>query len=369
MNTFDSEAELPRRVTVKIGSNVLTRADGTLDITRMSALVDDVAALRRAGVEVIMVSSGAVAAGRSELAAIDTARLDSVSARQLFSAVGQAKLIDRYVQLFREHGMVCGQVLTTKENFATRHHYLTQQNCMEVMLRSGVVPVVNENDTVSVTELMFTDNDELSGLIAAMMRCGRLVILSNIDGVYTGNPSDPGSRLIERVAPGADLSRYIATSRSSAGRGGMTTKYRIACKVASEGIAVIIANGKRDDILLDLMDKKSAVPHTLFHAAATPTSSVKKWIAHSEGFAKGSITVNEGAAEAMLAPTRASLLPVGVTAIDGDFEKDDIVRVVDADGKVIAWGRTSYKSDDARKLMGGRGGRPLIHSDYLYIDD
>ena len=356
-----------RRIAVKIGSNVLTRKDGTLDITRMSSIVDQVAELHRRGMEIILISSGAVASGRSELRLSQS--LDSVSARQLYSAVGQAKLINRYYELFRDHGIACGQILTTKENFSTRRHYLNQKHCMDVMLANNVIPIVNENDTVSVTELMFTDNDELSGLIASLMGMQALIILSNIDGVYDGDPFSPGTRLITDIHDAADASGCIAKSKSSAGRGGMATKYRIACKVASEGIAVIIANGKRDDILLDLMDKKSAVPHTLFHAAATPTSSVKKWIAHSEGFAKGSITVNEGAAEAMLAPTRASLLPVVVTAIDGDFEKDDIVRVVDADGKVIAWGRTSYKSDDARKLMGGRGGRPLIHSDYLYIDD
>ena len=356
-----------KRIVVKVGSNVITRPDGTLDVTRMSALVDQIAWLRSEGWQVVLISSGAVAAGRNEVT--PSRKLDTVSQRQLYSAVGQAKLINRYYQLFRDHGLTCGQILTTKEGFGSRIHYLNQKHCMEVMIGQGVIPVINENDTVSVTELMFTDNDELSGLIASMMGMQALIILSNIDGVYDGDPFSPGTRLITDIHDAADASGCIAKSKSSAGRGGMATKYRIACKVASEGIAVIIANGKRDDILLDLMDKKSAVPHTLFHAAATPTSSVKKWIAHSEGFAKGSITVNEGAAEAMLAPTRASLLPVGVTAIDGDFEKDDIVRVVDADGKVIAWGRTSYKSDDARKLMGGRGGRPLIHSDYLYIDD
>ena len=237
------------RITVKVGSNVLTRSDGSLDVTRMSALVDQIVCLRCAGVEVILVTSGAVAAGRSELAGHDTGRLDAVSARQLFSAVGQAKLIDRYLALFREYGVVCGQVLTTKENFATRHHYLNQQNCMEVMLRAGVVPVVNENDTVSVTELMFTDNDELSGLIAAMMGCERLVLLSNIDGVYTAHPSEPGARLIERIEPGEEPGVTISNRRSSMGRGGMGTKYRIARRLASEGVEVDIANGRRDGIL------------------------------------------------------------------------------------------------------------------------
>ncbi|MDO4320035.1 MAG: glutamate 5-kinase [Bacteroidales bacterium] len=369
MNTQDCNISLPRRVTVKIGSNVLTRADGMLDITRMSALVDDVATLRRAGVEVIMVSSGAVAAGRSELTGIETGRLDSVSARQLFSAVGQAKLIDRYVQLFREHRLTCGQVLTTKENFSTRHHYLNQQNCMEVMLRSGVVPIVNENDTVSVTELMFTDNDELSGLIAAMMRCDRLIILSNIDGVYTGDPSQAGSQLITRVAPGDDLSRYIGTSRSSAGRGGMTTKYRIARKIAAEGIEVVIANGKRPSILADLVCRPGSTPCTRFEASPGNPSGVKRWIAHSGSFAKGCLRVKPDAAETLRSRSGVSLLPVGVTAVEGDFGRGDIVAILDPDGRTIGWGKASCDAATASAAAGSTGGRALVHADYLYVDD
>ena len=145
------------RVAVKVGSNVLTRQDGTLDVTRMSALVDQIAELHKDGVEVILISSGAVASGKSEIRT--TKKLDSVDQRQLFSAVGQAKLINRYYELFRDHNIPVGQVLTTKESFGTRRHYLNQKNCMTVMLENGVLPIVNENDTISVTELMFTDND------------------------------------------------------------------------------------------------------------------------------------------------------------------------------------------------------------------
>ena len=186
-----------KRIAVKIGSNVLTRKDGTLDITRMSALVDQIAELHKAGMEIVLISSGAVASGRSELK--QHRKLDAVSARQLFSAVGQAKLINRYFELFREHGIACGQVLTMKENFATRQHYLNQRHCMEVMIENGVIPIVNENDTISVTELMFTDNDELSGLIASMMNMEALIILSNIDGIYNGNPENPQSRVITEI--------------------------------------------------------------------------------------------------------------------------------------------------------------------------
>ena len=354
------------RIAVKIGSNVLTRKDGTLDITRMSALVDQIAELHRMGVGVIMISSGAVASGRSELR--ENKKLDAVSARQLYSAVGQAKLINRYYELFREHGMTCGQVLTTKENFSTRRHYLNQKHCMEVMLANGVIPIVNENDTVSVTELMFTDNDELSGLIATMMDMQALVILSNIDGVYDGNPSDENSKVITDIEQQNDVSEYIQEGKSSFGRGGMATKYRIARKVASEGIAVIIANGKRDNILLDVVNSERVVPYTMFHPATESTSGVKKWIAHSEGFAKGELHINQGATDALLSARGASLLPVGVTAVVGDFEKDDIVKVVAPDGNMIAVGKVGCDSEMARQVIGESGARPLVHSDYLYID-
>ena len=240
------------RIAVKVGSNVLTRKDGTLDVTRMSALVDQIAELRKSGIEIILISSGAVASGRSELK--PSKKLDSVEQRQLFSAIGQAKLINRYYELFREHQIPVGQVLTTKENFGTRRHYLNQRNCMRVMLANGVLPIVNENDTISVTELMFTDNDELSGLIASMMDVQALVILSNIDGIYTGSPADPASTVIREVEPGKDLSDYIQAEKSGFGRGGMLTKTNIARKVADEGITVFIANGKKDEILVDLME-------------------------------------------------------------------------------------------------------------------
>ena len=357
-----------KRIVIKIGSNVLTRADGLLDITRMSAIVDQVAELRSHGIEVILVSSGAVASGRGELRDVVTDRLDALSARQLFSAVGQAKLINRYYEFFREHGIHCGQLLATKENFACRGHYLNQKHCMAAMLDNGVIPIVNENDTVSVTELMFTDNDELSGLIASMMNADRLIILSNIDGLYTGDPADPESTLIERLEPGQDPAAFISSSKSSLGRGGMVSKCRIARRVASEGIEVVVANGKREGVIVPLagIGSDATVPHTLFVASPKPASGLKKWIAHADAFAKGNLTVNDGAAEALA--SGASLLPVGVTAVDGDFDADDIVTVADASGRIIAWGRISADADTARAAIGLSGGKPLIHADYIYVD-
>ena len=356
-----------KRIAVKIGSNVLTRADGTLDITRMSALVDQVAGLHSQGVEVVLISSGAVASGRSELKAHK--KLDAVSQRQLFSAVGQAKLINRYYELFREHHIACGQVLTTKENFSSRRHYLNQKNCISVMLESGVIPVVNENDTISVTELMFTDNDELSGLIASMMGVEALIILSNIDGIFNGNPAEPTSQVITEInSQEQNISNYIQSGKSSFGRGGMLTKYNIARKVAEEGIMVVIANGKRDNILPELLKRDSKQLCTRFVASSKNVSNVKKWIAHSDGFAKGEIHVNKGAEEALLDPKATSLLAVGITRINGEFEKDDIVRIIDEAGNSIGVGRVGYDSNKVSEMIGKKGNKPVIHYDYLCLD-
>lgn len=252
------------RIVIKVGSNVLTTNKGKLDITRLSSLVDQIAWLKEHRYQVILVSSGAVACGRSELH-VDYA-LDSVEQRQLFSSVGQVKLVNHYYDLFREYGIHIGQVLTMKENFEEGEQYDNQRACMEVMLDNGVIPVVNENDTVCVTELMFTDNDELSGLIAKMMGAKTLVLLSNIDGIFTGDPALPESKVIQTVKPEDNLDKYILTKKSSAGRGGMESKYHTARTVANSGIKVIIANGTRANILPDLMTAPEKTIHTEFIA-------------------------------------------------------------------------------------------------------
>lgn len=356
-----------KKIAVKVGSNVLTRGDGTLNITRMSALVDQIAELRKSGVSVVLISSGAVASGRSEIK--PDKKMDAVSARQLYSAVGQAKLINRYYELFREHNIPCGQVLTTKENFSTRRHYLNQKHCMNVMLENGVIPIVNENDTVSVTELMFTDNDELAGLIVAMMDMDALIILSNVDGIYDGDPSLSDSKVIREISDAKqEALSYIQTGKSQFGRGGMLTKCSIAQKVADEGIAVIIANGTRDNILTDVLKDHSKVVCTRFCPSSKPVSNVKKWIAHSDGFAKGEVYVNDGAREALFQPKATSVLFVGVIRIEGDFEKDDIIKILDSTGVQIGVGCAGYDSDEAREHIGKRSNRPLVHYDHLYLE-
>ena len=354
-----------KRIVVKVGSNVLTRRDGTLDVERMSAVVDQIAALREGGMEVLLVSSGAVASGRSEIK--PRHKLDTVQARQLYSAVGQAKLINRYYDMFREHGITAGQVLTMKENFASRHLYLNQERCMTTMLDNGVIPIINENDTVSVTELMFTDNDELSGLVATMMNADALILLSNVDGIYDGNPDDPSSKVIRRIdGKSKNVTDYISAQKSDFGRGGMLTKYGIAMKVAAQGVAVVIANGKRDNILTGLMKKGGDEVATWFDPSEKP-HPVKRWLAFSNGFAKGAIDINKGAYEALTGEKASSLLPVGVTGAEGTFAKDDIVKICYR-GRQIGMGRTSFDSEKVRALSGMKGAKAVIHYDYLYLD-
>ena len=253
-----------KRIAVKVGSNVLTRPDGRLDLARMAALVDQIVKLKEKGYDVLLISSGAVASGRGALPMLKD---DSVTSRQLFAAVGQAKLIEHYYDLFQEYGITVGQILTTKENFTNETLHANQMRCMTAMLKNGVVPVINENDTVSVEELMFTDNDELSGLVARMMKAALLVILSNVDGVYTGNPDEPGSELIHDVLPEDDYSKCVSSTKSKYGRGGMMTKMKTALGVAADGIEVRIANGRRQDVLIDVLTDPENARCTRFHAS------------------------------------------------------------------------------------------------------
>jgi len=355
-----------KKITVKVGSNVLTKSDGTLNDTNISHLVDQIAFLNQKGVEIVLVSSGAVAAGKGEIG--NGKKLDTVSARQLWSAVGQVILINKYAEAFRKYGMSCAQVLTTKENFSDRVHYLNMKNCISTLIENKVIPIVNENDTISVTELMFTDNDELSGLIASMEDSEALIILSNIDGIYDGSPELPESKVIREIThKSKPLNEAISTSKSSFGRGGMLTKYHIAKKVAKGGINVHIANGMKENTLLRIMNPTDDFVHTIFISDHKKSSHFKKWISYSESFAKGALIVNMGAKEALLSNQAKSLLPVGVIAIEGTFEKGDLVRIKDEAGNLIGIGKAEYSSENAEKHKGNKNKKEVVHYDYLYL--
>ena len=354
-----------KRIAVKIGSNVLAGENGKLDQLCISHIVDQIALLKSEGYEVILISSGAVASGRSTFPVEN--RIDTVSARQLWSSIGQVKLMNTYSDFFDKHQITCAQVLTTKENFSDRKHYLNMKNCISTMLEYNVVPIVNENDTISVTELMFTDNDELSGLISSMMDCDALIILSNVNGIYNGNPFEEGSTVIPEISVSDEnFENFITTQKSGFGRGGMHTKFSIARKIALEGIPVFIANGRTNNIIVDITKHKKTV-YTLFKPNGKKLKSNKKWLAHSHSFAKGIVVVNEGAKIALFDENVNSLLLIGVVDIKGYFEKGDIIRIQDEEGNPIGLGKAQYDSEQAVELIGKKAEKPLIYYDYMYL--
>ena len=240
-------------VVIKVGTNVLTRPDGRLDVTNISHLVDQIAELKATGVNLVLVSSGAVGAGR-ELLTVGEAFGD-VARRQVLSSIGQVRLMELYRQLFAGHGLLCAQVLATKGDFRDDLHRDNMLNCFRALLHDQIVPVVNENDVVSVTELMFTDNDELAGLVARMLKSDALVILSSVDGLFDGPPGEAHSKLIRHVTAGDEsVHEFVQETKTSFGRGGMATKLRIAGQTAAAGIPVLLGNGRKPNILASLQD-------------------------------------------------------------------------------------------------------------------
>ncbi len=354
-----------KRIAIKVGSNVIADCDGSLNSGRILRIVEEVAILYKRGIEVILISSGAVAAGRSEVSL--SKRTNIVAAKQVWAAIGQIKLMSSYQFLFSKYLIQVGQVLATKESFMDRTHYLNMKNCISAMLENRVLPVVNENDTISVNELMFTDNDELSGLISSLMGCDTLIILSNVDGVFNGVPGEEGTELIPVIdETSEDPGKYVTTAKSGLGRGGMLTKCNVARKIASEGIDVFIANGTRESIITDIVRKKD-VPFTHFVAHPETKNSVKKWLTHSETFARGIVYVNKGAKEALLDGKASSLLMIGITKVEGFFEKGDIIRIFDDAGTQIGLGRSQYDSEKAEQYIGQKSSKPLVHYDYMVI--
>jgi glutamate 5-kinase len=355
------------RIAIKVGSNVITQSDGSLNDGRILRLVEDVAILFKQGVEVVLITSGAVAAGRSEVA--PSKKTNIVAAKQIWAAIGQVKLMSSYQFLFGKYGIQAGQLLATKESFRDRRHYLNMKNCISAMLDNSVLPIVNENDTISINELMFTDNDELSGLISSMMDCDSLIILSNVDGVYNGLPGEKGTELIRNIdANSEDIGQYISSEKSGFGRGGMLTKCSIAKKLASQGIDVFIANGTRDAIITNIVLRRE-VPYTHFVASNKKETGVKKWLSHSDTFAKGAVVINEGAKEALTGEKATSLLMIGITKVEGSFKSGDIVRIVDQEGNNIGLGKSQYDSKKADQNIGEKLSKPFIHYNYLVINE
>lgn len=350
-------------VTLKVGSNVITNPEGLPDEQVIASISAQIKGLRELGHSVILVSSGAVAAGRSIYQFPKKA--DTVVQRQVLASLGQVKLISLYKDAFHKQGMLCAQVLVTKEDFKSRHHYLNMQNCLSALLSNGIVPILNENDVVSITELMFTDNDELAGLVSAMMNTDLLIILTNVDGVYDGDPSQPGTKLIHEYDGKLIRLEEIATGRKSGfGRGGILTKCQTSEKIAGIGIPVHIANGKAENVVLRVLNGEQI--GTRFPARRL-ASSFKKYMAHAYEEAKGKVVINEGAKKVLHSAKAHSLLPVGITQVIGKFEKGDLIKIIDENEKEIGLGLARYNYKKAIEVVGLKNQKPVIHYDHLYL--
>lgn len=359
---------MPKRIVIKIGSQVLCGPDGALNVAVLSSLVDQFGRLSAAGWQLLLVSSGAVAAG-SGLAIEKLQQIqDPVARKQVMAATGQVQLMQTYSELFQREGLQVAQVLACKSDFQTRRHYLNMRGCIEALLMTGIVPVVNENDVVAVTELMFTDNDELAGLLAGMVNADLLCLLSTVAGVYNGDPQDPATQLIKRWdSQQHQLDEIIARGTSALGRGGMHSKLTIARKVAKLGTEVVIADGTDPEIMLKIIAGESV--GTRFEALGE-VSPTKRWLASADSHATGSVTVNAGAECALLDSNQlTSLLPVGIVSVNGHFKRGDVIQILGPQGRVLGCGKTRYEHLEASELMGQRGQKALIHYDYLYLVD
>jgi glutamate 5-kinase len=355
-----------QRIVVKIGSQVLCDASGALNREVMANLAAQVGGLAAQGYQLLLVTSGAVAAGEA-VAGKQLERIaDPVARKQVLAATGQVRLMESWRALFEQQGLTVAQVLTSKSDFQTRRHYLNMRGCIEALLTAGIVPIVNENDVVSITELMFTDNDELAGLLAGMVNADLLCLLSTVPGVFDGNPEDPATQCIETWDEALhQVEDIVQRGTSALGRGGMHSKLEIALKTARLGTAVVIADGADPEILVKVLGAQAA--GTRFRAQGD-ASSTKRWLASANGHATGAVTVNAGAEAALLDRSHlASLLPVGIEAVEGQFSSGDVIQIRNAAGRVLGCGRARYDHEEARRLMGKRGQKPLVHYDYLYL--
>jgi len=356
-----------RRIVIKIGSQVLCDPQGALNLDVLGSLVDQSSKLVSDGWQVLVVSSGAVAAGRGIPAAHLQRISDPVARKQVMAATGQVRLMETYRALFQRHGLTIAQVLASKSDFQTRRHYLNMRGCVDALLAAGILPIVNENDVVAITELMFTDNDELAGLLAGMVNADLLCLLSTVPGVFDGNPDDPGTEVIETW----DEDRYqlediVQRGTSALGRGGMHSKLAIARKTAKLGTEVVIADGRDPDILVKVTAGRKA--GTRFPALGE-ASPAKRWLASADGHAAGHVTINPGAEAALLDRNLlASLLPVGIEAVEGPFNEGDVIQIRNQAGKVLGCGKARYGHEEADRLKGLRGQKALVHYDYLYTE-
>ncbi|MDQ1193652.1 glutamate 5-kinase [Brevundimonas vesicularis] len=364
-----------RRVVVKIGSSLLIDA-ATRQPTRdwLAAVASDLTALKAEGREVIVVSSGSIALGRGRLPALG-ARLED---KQAAASVGQSLLMAAWSGALDPHGLIAGQVLLTRDDTERRRRWLNARATVEALLTHGVIPIVNENDTVATEEIRYGDNDRLAARTAQLARADLLVLLSDVDGLYTSDPRrDPDAAhlpLIETLSPDILAMGGGANADAGVGTGGMATKLAAAQIARSAGCATIIASGQTLSPLIAIRDGARA---TLIAAPDGPMAAYKQWIAGSLSPA-GTLTLDAGAVTALKAGK--SLLPAGVTGVSGGFEKGDCVRLIDPNGRAVGVGLAAYAADEAARLrgrrsdeietlLGYRGASVLIHRDDMVLDD
>ena len=335
---------------VKVGTSVLTGADGALDPARIDHLAEQISVVTETGRKVALVSSGAVGAGIGRLGL--SRRPDNLRQLQAAAAVGQAFLIRAYDDGFRRHGRHAAQLLLTHEDFDSRPRYLNMRNTLTALFEWDAVPVINENDTISVDEIRFGDNDRLAAMVTNLLRAPLLVILSVVDGLHRGDPGASGGGevvpLVTRLDD--DVLALAGDSRSALGTGGMRSKLQAARLVTQAGGSVIIASGKQPEPLTRIL---SGLPvGTLFLAQGATQAARKRWIGMTAR-PRGHYVVDDGARRALEGGTR-SLLAIGVVAVEGDFEKGDVVGIRDLGGHEFARGLTNYATPDAQQIRGLR---------------
>lgn len=346
-------ARIADKVVVKVGTRVLTDSAGCLDTVRVAAIAEQIALAADSGRRVVLVSSGAVGAGIGRLGL--TTRPTDLAQLQAAAAVGQSRLIEVYNQALEKHGRHAAQVLLTADDLNQRDRYLNIRNTLLELFNFGAVPIVNENDTVRVDELQRNvgDNDRLAAVVTNLLRAPLLVLLSDVEGLYDGDPSDPHSSIISEVAAIDDqvvglVGQGHNTGKMALSTGGMASKLEAARLATSAGENVIVANGRRANVLSDILAGEEI--GTLFLASGTPINSRKRWIGWTVN-PRGKLILDAGAVAA-IERKGVSLLPVGVTSVEGDFGKGDVVSLCDPNGGEVARGLTNYTSAETRQIHG-----------------
>ena len=381
----DVDTSAVKRAVFKLGTNIVTRDSGELDADTISDLVGQIAHAHSTGLEVVIVSSGAVGAGMDTLinrSPKSRARLRrrNVTARQAAAAIGQVDVIALYKTLFGEHGIEVAQTLLSRSVLNQRDGYLNVRGTMEMLLEAGIVPIVNENDVVAVEEIVgvvYGDNDRLSAMLANVLDADLLVLLGEMDGLHTADPHEvPGAELIQDVYELTDEIRsFAAGPRDDRGSGGMQSKLEAAEVATLSGVDMVIADGHIENIVARLLNGEKI--GTRFHSMAPPTESRKRWLLTGGTESKGSVTIDNGAVKALIEKGN-SLLPVGVTEVEGDFKRGDIIGVKSSKGSNVAWGISNYSASDTRLVMGRNSaampeilenyfGREIVHRNNMAL--